>query len=139
MSSTQDLLSALQFHEYVLTSECSFSFQRASLHARPLSPELSMAAPSKTHIFIFPSVRDKERMNTVLAPGVLSISSLHVHRPMSLDHSLQVNLKCRSIMISKCISEATQTTPPSVSPNALEYRLQMHLQTCLITVSKCIS
>jgi len=37
-ASTKDCLSPLYSHDYELTPECSFSFQRASLHDRPPSP-----------------------------------------------------------------------------------------------------
>jgi len=36
-ASTQDCFSSLHSHDYELTHDCSFSFQRASLHERPTS------------------------------------------------------------------------------------------------------
>jgi hypothetical protein len=64
---------------------------------------------------------------------------LQVYLSVQLDLGLQVHLQTRSITGSKCLSELTQSRPPSASPNSLDHGLQVHLQTCSITASKCIS
>jgi len=56
--------------------------------------------------------------------------------PISLDHALQVLLQTRSMKISECITQFTQSRPPSVSPNSLDHTLQVYLQNRSITASK---
>ena len=78
-----------------------------------------------------------------------------IRPPSSHDHDLQVHLQTRSITASKlvqswppsaylqtrlitasnCISNLTQSRPPSVSPNSLDYGLQV----LTILASKCFS
>ena len=50
-ASTQDRLSSLHSHDYELTPECSFNFQRASLHDRPPS---ARTAQRLSYIATFP-------------------------------------------------------------------------------------
>jgi len=59
--------------------------------------------------------------------------------PISLDHSLQVHLRSRSVTASQCISKLDRSRPPSASPRSLHLSLQVHLETCSITASQCIS
>jgi len=161
-ASMQDCLSSPHSHNYELTSECSFSLRRASLHNWPPSASSlwqlnGTVSLSHSHGCKLTN-RWEEPQHPACHPLTASqySSKLAQLRPPSSDNrGLQVHLQSRSItvskfaqswppsaylqtrsiMTSKCISKLAQSWPPSVSLNSLDYSLQVHT----IMASKCIS
>jgi len=152
---TQPYLASLHSHDYELTTECSFSFQRASLHDRLPSPSSPWELKGKVtlshshvcqsphwwiesqHQTHHPSTASKYSSNLTRSQPLKCISKLaQLGPPSSHDHGLQVHLQTRSITISECITKFTRLRPPMVFPNTLDFHLQVHLQSRLITDSK---
>jgi len=124
--------------------------------------QLSIRAPSQSHLVTFPWLQVNRLMKAVSAPGAPSIERLQVlvqsHSIMAskfisklgqsrlqsasrslLNHGLQTYSITTSqfapLWPSKCISKLPQLRPPSWQ----NYCPQLNLQTCSITASKCIS
>jgi len=162
--STLDWLSPLNTHDYELTPECSFSFQRAFLHDRPpsaCSPGEDKGTVSLWHShgskitnrwieFQYPaSCQSPPRSNRHRRPFAASncISTHTLWRPRN---SLNSGLPTRSITASKfapswppkSISKFGELRPPSshdhglqsASPNTLFHDLQVRT----IVATKCI-
>jgi len=145
-ASTQDCLSSLHSHDYELTLECSFSFQRTSLHDRPPSASSQWELKDKvtlshshgcelTNWWIESHHPVRRRLTVSKYSSNLARSRPPNASPNSLDHGLQVYLQTRSITACKF----AQACPPSASPISLGHGLQVHLQTRSITASEYIS
>jgi len=127
--------------EYELTSGCSFSFRRASLHDRPSSASSPWELKRIVTLLLSHGCKltncwlgSQHPARHPLTASTYS-SNLAWSRPPSVplnshDHGLQV----RMIIASKCISKLTQLQPP----NSLDRGLQVHLQTCSIPASKLL-
>ena len=119
---TQDCLSSLHSHGYELTPECSFSFERTSLHDR--LPSTSSPWQLNGNVTLSHSQSCKlTNWWIVSAPGAPSIDRL------------QVLVQSWSNTASKCVCKFARSRPRSVPPNSLHYRLHV----CRIITSKCIS
>jgi len=145
-ASTEDCLSSLHFHEYELTSKCSFTFRRTSLHDRPPSAcypwevkgnvTLSHSHGCKlTNWWIESQHRARRPSTASKYSSNLTSSRPPSASPNSVDHSLQVHLQTVSITATKCISKLARLRPPS----SHDHGLQMHLWVHSILASKCIS
>jgi len=144
---TQDWLPSLQSHDYELTTECSFSFWRASLQDQP--PSASSQSELKRNVTFSHSHGCvltnwwKEYQHLARRPSTVSkyMSKLARLQPPSLhNHGLQVRLHSRSIRASEFISKFTWTRPSNLLDYSLQVRMimacQVHLQTRSITASK---
>jgi len=145
-TSTQDCLSSLHSHDYMLPPECSIRCRRTSLHDRP--PSASSPWELKGKVTLSHSHGCEltnwwiESQHRACRPSTASkYSSNHTSsRPPSasantLDHSLQVHLQTRPITATKCISKLARLRPPS----SHDLGLQVHLWVYSILASKCIS
>ena len=137
-ASTQDCLSSLYSHDYELTHESSFSFQRTSLHDRWPSASTSWELKGKvtlshSHGCGLPNWW-MESHHPVRHPWTASKYSSNLAQsrppsasPISLDHCLKMHPQTRSITASKCISKYARLLPPSASPNSLDHSLGVYL------------
>jgi len=143
---TQDCSCSLHFHDYELTSEGSFRFQRSSLHSQLPSGTSQLEVKGKVALSYSdgcewtnwgkvsgqPSCRPSTaHLDPTNVAGLLPTCS-HTHGP-------QVHLHTCPITLLECVSNLTRSWPPTVSPNMLDYTLQRHIQTRSIPASKCIS
>jgi len=126
-ASTHDCLSSLHSHDYELTPECSFSFQRTSLHDSH-GWELTNWWIESQHPVHHPSTASKYLSN-------LALSRPPSESPHWLDYGLQV----RTSMAPKCISKLDQSRPLSASLSSLDLHPQVYRWVHSISVSKCIS
>jgi len=138
-ASRHDCLSSLHSPDDKLTSECSFSFRRASPWELTDKVPLSHSHGCKLTIWW------KESQHPEHCPSTASQYSSKLARlrpasasPISHDKGLQIHLQTHSIVAYKCVSKVARSWPPIASPNSLDHCLQVHLQTPLITGSKCI-
>jgi len=141
-ASTQDWLFSLHSHDLELTPECSFSFQRTSLH--DWLPSASTPWELKGQVTLSHSHGCEltnwwiESQHRACHPSTASkySSNLNQSRPPTAspnlhNHSLQVHLQTQSVTASKF----ARTWPPSASTNSLDFGLQVST----IMASKCIS
>ena len=127
-ASHKHCLSSLHSHDYELTLECSFSFQRASLHDRP--PSASSPWGIKGKVTLSRSHRCDltnwwiESQHPAHCPSTASKYSSKLAQlwpPSSHNHGLQVHLQTPLITASKWISKLAWSQPP----NSLDHSLQV--------------
>jgi len=111
---TQDFSSSIHSHDYELTSECSFSYLRASLHNWLPSTSLPWEVKGKVTL----------SHSHVCESTNWWIESQHPARRPSTTSKYLSNL-ARS-QPPKCISTLARLQPPTASPNSLDHDLGVH-------------
>jgi len=152
-ASTHDCRSSLYSHDYKLTPEYSFSFQRASIQDhQPALHESSKVNIPRPHSHSCELTnwgiesQHPVRLHWTAShqpPPINPLPSTPSHQPPPINHLPSAGCKYSFNL--------ARSWPPSASPNSLDRGLQVHLpnslddvvqvhlQTYSITLSKCIS
>ena len=109
---TEDCLSSLYSHKFKLATECSFSFQRTSLHNQPLSASSSWELKVE-----------------------LTLSHSHCCEETNWWIESQ-HPACHPSIASKYTFNPARWQPPSISPYSLDDTLQVDFETCSSMASK---